>query len=218
MHVLEQGKIDTVSGIIKAGNKYNRREKASLSSTYLCHLSVVRESEVQRHTASLKNIFGQLTLKNWEFSQILEDFSGWLLSNYNGQILRETTIPVRLLGRSHHAAKGTISQYDFEQWKSTWPHLLMWPPAVPPTQIKRPGMWCPCWLLFDQLTQIRSCARILPAVLHSCNTSRDKCHCGSEKTSSHKAVKGADLQEAAAGGRRLDAAGFLVGVIPSSSV
>lgn len=136
--------------------------------------------------------------------------------NYNGQFLRWTTTVFRLLGHSHHAAKGEISQYSFEQWWSTWPHPLMWPSAVPPTQIKRPAIWSLCWLLFNQLTQIRSCACTLPAALHHC---WDKCHCLSETQNfSHNPVKVADLQGAAAGGRSLEATGHLAGVISSCSV
>lgn len=130
--------------------------------------------------------------------------------NYKEWILRWTTTVVRLLGK--------ISQYSFEQWWHTWPCPLMWPSAVPPTQIKRSGIWSPCWLLFNQLTQICSCACIVPAVLHCCNTSWDKCHCPSETQSfSHNAVKVTDVQEAAAGGRSLEANGLVVGVISSSS-
>lgn len=86
------------------------------------------------------------------------------------------------------------------------------------TQIKRHGIWSLCWLLFNQLTQICSCACMLPAVLHHCNTSLDKCHCLSETQNfSHNTIKVTDLQEAAAGGRSLKVDDLVVGVISSSS-
>lgn len=86
------------------------------------------------------------------------------------------------------------------------------------TQIKRHGIWSLCWLLFNQLTQICSCACMLPAVLHHCNTSLDKCHCLSETQNfSHNTIKVTDLQEAAAGGRSLEVDDLVVGVISSSS-
>lgn len=77
-----------------------------------------------------------------------------------------------------------------------------------------------CWLLFNQLTQIRSCAcsafyqQPSTAVIHPrINVSAYQKH-----TFSHNSVKVAELQEAAAGGRSLEAAGLVVGVISSSSV
>lgn len=86
------------------------------------------------------------------------------------------------------------------------------------TQIKKHGIWSLCWLLFNQLTQICSCACMLPAVLHHCNTSLDKCHCLSETQNfSHNTIKVTDLQEAAAGGRSLEVDDLVVGVISSSS-
>lgn len=81
-------------------------------------------------------------------------------------------------------------------------------------QIKRSGIWSLCWLLFSQLTQICSCASF-----YQRSSSRDKCHCLSETQNfSHNGEKVIGLQEAAAGGRSLEAAGLLVGVISSSAV